>query len=363
MADINCIDVSTFQTGVDYNKVKNDGISTVIIRAGYGRELYQKDDEFETHYRNAKAAGLKVGAYWYSYSKGVENSKVEAKTCLECIKGKTFDLPIFYDLEDNSQTGLGKSTLTKMAEAFCEEIKKAGYRVGVYANLNWFENYLDYNYLKEKYFIWLAQYNTTADLDCDIWQNSSSGRITGVNGNCDTNIIYNDKVYSDNKDSTKIPDIFYRVRCDGKWLPEVKNMDDYAGIRGKVITDVAIRVSEGNLWYQAHTKNSGWLSQITDYDINDYYKGYAGNGEEIDALRVYYITPKAILDKTGNYLKAKYHVSALNSDYFGYQYDNETNSGQDGYAGLFGRSIDRLQIKLEQSNVHCNLKQDKNVNR
>ena len=248
MADINCIDVSTFQTGVDYNKVKNDGISTVIIRAGYGRELYQKDDEFETHYRNAKAAGLKVGAYWYSYSKGVENSKVEAKTCLECIKGKTFDLPIFYDLEDNSQTGLGKSTLTKMAEAFCEEIKKAGYRVGVYANLNWFENYLDYNYLKEKYFIWLAQYNTTADLDCDIWQNSSSGRITGVNGNCDTNIIYNDKVYSDNKDSTKIPDIFYRVRCDGKWLPEVKNMDDYAGIRGKVITDVAIRVSEGNLW-------------------------------------------------------------------------------------------------------------------
>jgi hypothetical protein len=76
---------------------------------------------------------------------------------------------------------------------------------------------------------------------------------------------------------------------------------------------VAVRVSEGSLWYQAHTKNSGWLSQISGYDINDYYKGYAGNGEEIDALRVYYITPKAILDKTGNYLKAKYRVGTGNS--------------------------------------------------
>ena len=347
MGKVNCIDVSTFQTDVDYNKVKNDGINTVIIRAGYGREIYQKDDEFETHYRNAKAAGLKVGAYWYSYAKSVENSKAEAKTCLECIKGKSFDLPVFYDLEDSSQTNLGKSTLTKMAEAFCEDIKKAGYNAGIYANLNWFENYLNYNYLKENYFIWLAQYNTTAELDCDIWQNSSTGKINGVNGNCDTNIIYNENIYSDYNDNTNKPDIYYRVRCAGKWSPEIKNMDDYAGIRGKAITDIAIRVSEGSLWYQAHSKNTGWLSQITGYNINDYYKGYAGNGEEIDAIRVYYITPKSILDKTGKYLKAKYRVSAVKSDYFGYQFDNETSNGQDGYAGLLGKSIDRLQIILE----------------
>lgn len=74
----------------------------MIIRAGYGRETYQKDSEFETHYRNAKAAGLKVGAYWYSYADGVSDAINEANACLACIKGKSFDYPIYYDLEERN---------------------------------------------------------------------------------------------------------------------------------------------------------------------------------------------------------------------------------------------------------------------
>ena len=107
-------------------------------------EISQKDNEFETHYKNAKAAGLKVGAYWYSYADGVADAKKEASACLACIKGKNFDLPVYYDLEDGSMTALGKSTLTSIAKTFCDEIKKGGYNSGVYANLNWFNNYLDY---------------------------------------------------------------------------------------------------------------------------------------------------------------------------------------------------------------------------
>ena len=218
MSKVTCIDVSCWQTGVDYNKVKNAGIEAVIIRAGYGRETSQKDEEFETHYKNAKAAGLKIGAYWYSYADSVEDAKKEASTCLACIKGKNFDLPIYYDLEEGSMTKLGKSTLTEIAKAFCESIKTAGYRSGVYANLNWFTNYLDYESLKKSYSVWLAQYNDTNDIDCDIWQNSSTGKIDGINGNADTNIVYNHNVF-DTVPSTskKSNEVIAEEVIAGKW--------------------------------------------------------------------------------------------------------------------------------------------------
>ena len=104
MSNVTCIDVSYCQTGVNYSKVKASGITAVIIRAGYGRETSQKDSQFETHYKNAKSAGLKVGAYWYSYANSVNDAKTEAKACLACIKGKKCDMPIFIDMEDSSQT-------------------------------------------------------------------------------------------------------------------------------------------------------------------------------------------------------------------------------------------------------------------
>ena len=198
MSKVTCIDVSCWQVDVDYNKVKASGIEAVIIRAGYGRETSQKDTQFETHYKNAKNAGLKIGAYWYSYADSVEDAKKEANACLACVKGKTFDMPIYFDMEDNSQVHLGKATLTQMAKVFCETIKAGGYRAGVYANLNWFNNYLDYSELRKLYSIWLAQYYTSNGKECDIWQNSSTGKISGVNGDCDTNIIFNDKVFGSN---------------------------------------------------------------------------------------------------------------------------------------------------------------------
>ena len=357
MAKVTCIDVSTFQTGVDYNKVKTAGITAVIIRAGYGREISQKDSQFETHYKNARAAGLKIGAYWYSYADSIEDAKREAVACLACIKGKTFDMPIYYDLEDSSQINLGKTTLTSMAKTFCETIKTSGYRAGVYANLNWFNNYLDYNALKKSYSIWLAQYNTINQLECDIWQNSSTGKISGINGNVDTNIIFNSTVISTSSTTknasttttTKvvIPDVIYKVRTGGKWLPEVKNLNDYAGITGQAITDLAIKVSNGTVKYRVHIKGGSWLPYVTGYNINDSNNGYAGNGKIIDAIEVYYMTPSDVIKSIG-YLKAKYRVSALNNNYYDFQFDNEKSNNQDGYAGSFGKSIDRIQITLSK---------------
>lgn len=191
---VTAIDVSYCQTGVDYNKVKNSGIDAVIIRAGFGKETYQKDSEFETHYRNAKKAGLAVGVYWYSYAYSVAEAKQEAKVCLACIKGKTLELPVYYDLEESGQTRLGMSALTNIAIAFCDAIKASGYRAGVYSNLNWLNNYLDYEKLRNKYSIWLAQWSSSPSKACDIWQNADNGRINGINGNVDTDVIINNNI-------------------------------------------------------------------------------------------------------------------------------------------------------------------------
>lgn len=191
---VTAIDVSYCQTGVDYNKVKNSGIDAVIIRAGFGKETYQKDSEFETHYRNAKKAGLAVGVYWYSYAYSVAEAKQEAKVCLACIKGKTLELPVYFDLEESGQTRLGMSALTNIAIAFCEAIKASGYRAGVYSNLNWLNNYLDYEKLRNKYSIWLAQWSSSPSKACDIWQNADNGRINGINGNVDTDVIINNNI-------------------------------------------------------------------------------------------------------------------------------------------------------------------------
>ena len=203
MADeIKCIDVSTWQGDIDWAKVKKAGYAHAIIRAGFGRESSQVDNKFERNYKNAKAAGVKLGAYWYSYADSVEDAKREAAACLEVLKGKTLQMPVFFDMEESFQTKFGKLTLTNMAKAFCDAIIKGGFRAGVYSNLNWFSNYLDFESLRKIYPVWLAQYNTEAQLPCDIWQYSSSGKVSGIEGSVDMNIIYNPDVVKSDKPKT-----------------------------------------------------------------------------------------------------------------------------------------------------------------
>ena len=188
------IDISKHNgSSVDFNKLKSDGIEFVIIRAGYGRFTSQEDVEFENNYAKAKAAGMPVGAYWYSYATSVGGAVAEANACIEVIKGKQFEYPIYFDLEDPSQSGLGKATLSDMVVAFCETLEAAGYFVGLYANLNWLNNYLDYSKIKN-YSIWLAQWSSkpTYKNTFDMWQYTSDGTTSGTPGRTDMNICYRD---------------------------------------------------------------------------------------------------------------------------------------------------------------------------
>ena len=337
MAKITCVDISEFQQGINFNKMKNDGIKAVIIRAGYGRESSQKDSMFESHYRNAKSAGLKVGAYWYSYADSVDDAEKEARACLACIGGKALDMPVYYDMEDNFQTHLSKPTLTAIAEHFCNTVKANGYKVGVYANLNWFNNYLDYDKLKKKYSIWLAQYNDKAEIDCDIWQNSSSGRVSGYGKNIDTNIIFNENVFENVK--VEKPTLTYRVYADGKWYSEVKGLSNIAGRKKQAISAVAVKVSKGDIKYRVHLLNGDWLPWVTGYNINDNRNGFAGIKEKvIDAVQVEF---SGVSD-----FKATYRVRKQGAGFWDWQHNTEKDSSQDGYAGLLGTKIDGVQITL-----------------
>lgn len=188
---IKCLDVSDWQYSIDFNKVKADGYDYVIIRAGYGKETYQKDARFEENYKNAKAAGLKVGAYWYSYATSTAEALEEAKACLYCIDGKTFDMPLYYDVEETSQAYLSKIELTNLIDSFCSTIESNGYKAGVYSNNSMYGN-MDKEYLKSKYSTWLAQIDGdfTAITD-DLHQYTWTQNVDGISTNVDCNYIYN----------------------------------------------------------------------------------------------------------------------------------------------------------------------------
>lgn len=143
------------------------------------------------------------------------------------------------------------------------------------------------------------------------------------------------------------PTIEYCVFADGEWLPSVKGLSDFAGIACEAISGIAIRVSKGKVKYRVHTKGGKWLNWVTGFNLEDDVNGYAGIlGVEIDAVQVYYTTPKDVKSAHGSCYKATYRVSSLSENYYDWQYDDEKDSKQDGYAGSFGKAIDRVQITL-----------------
>lgn len=358
MAKVNCVDLSSWQSGINFKSIKNAGIEAVIIRVGFGN--YTKDSQFENHYKGAKEAGLKIGAYWYSKAWTTADAKAEALDCVSLLNGKKLDLPIYFDMEEDQHCAsrLGKDTLTKMTEAFCDTVISKGYKGGVYSNWTGFTYDLDYKKLKSKYSIWFAYYNPSPYYDCDVWQNSSTGKVNGISGNVDTNVILNTALLGSistpststnttNVSNSKNPSIKYRVRAGGKWYSEITDLKDYAGVKGKPITDIAVKATEGTVKYRVHIKGGSWLPYVTGYNINDDNNGYAGDHKPIDKIEIYYSTPSSVVKRSG-YLRAKYRVSPVNKDYYDWQYDNETSNGQDGYAGSYGINLDKLQITLSK---------------
>ena len=343
------IDVSSHQAAIDWNKVKEQ-IDFAIIRLGYGDNVISQDvSEFLNNVASCISNNIPFGVYLYSYAKnltGPESIQSEIEHCkrlLNKISIKPFC--VYIDMEDNSTIYLKKEVLTNYALEFCKQITSIGYKVGVYANEFWFNNYLDTKEIKEQgYSIWVAKYSSNKPdigVNYDIWQYSSTYIVNGIIGNVDMNEMINDIIGNrENTPSNSNVNVFYRVKIQKySWLSEVKNLEDYAGWKNSPITGLAIKVDKGSIKYRVHLKGKGWLGYVTGYNINDIKNGYAGTGKNIiDAIEVYYYTP----DNIRPYKKAKYKVNN-----YSWQYDNEKTNGQDGYAGKFGVSATKFQIIIE----------------
>ena len=189
---VKCLDISTWQGYVDFNKVKSAGYNYVILRAGFGRENSQKDNTFDRNYANAKASGLKVGVYWFSYSTSHSEAYREANACLYCLNGKQLDMPVYYDLEYQPAMSMSNSNYTQMALNFCSAIKKAGYKSGVYSSASVYGYLLNRQTLiNNGVSIWNAQWSSYCSVPCDIWQYSEKGQVNGISASVDMNYIHN----------------------------------------------------------------------------------------------------------------------------------------------------------------------------
>lgn len=194
MATTQGIDISIWQGyNVDFNKVKAAGINFVILRAGYGKYISQKDPTFEGNYKRAKAAGLNVGAYWYSYAQTEADAKQEADVFMQAIKGKTFEMPLYFDLEERSQFNKGTAFCSKITEIFCGALEKAGYFAGLYISRSPLQQYISASTAK-KYALWIAEYNSKCNYNGSygMWQNTSTFRVNGTSGNIDHDFCYVD---------------------------------------------------------------------------------------------------------------------------------------------------------------------------
>ena len=150
----NGIDVSKWDGVIDWDKTEK-AVDFVIMRAGYGKLVSQKDQYFERNYAECKKRGIPCGAYWYSYATSDSEAREEAEACLSILKGKNFELPVYYDVEEKPALKIANS-ITKI---FNDKLEAAGYAPGIYCSASAYKNYYSKDmYNNKRYSIWCANY-------------------------------------------------------------------------------------------------------------------------------------------------------------------------------------------------------------
>ena len=218
------IDVSGYQGNIDWKKAKEDGVKFAIIKLGtiYDEDENSVESTFERNYKECIKNNIPVGVYVYNYCNSIETLRKGANWVLDVLNRRALDLPVYLDMEDKTIVSEGKEALTKQCNEFAKIINNAGYEVGVYANLNWFENYLEPKNFNSNISVWVAQYYKECEYKgkYDIWQYSSDGTVVGINGRCDMNYLYNENLIKNSnneKPENKTIDELAREVIEGKW--------------------------------------------------------------------------------------------------------------------------------------------------
>lgn len=190
------IDVSEFQLDIDWEQVKNAGVEFVFIRVGWrgtGEGTLNPDKRAQEYYRGAKAAGLKVGAYFFSQAVNIGEAVEEANYAMSLMEDWELDLSLVYDWEYVSDTArtanVDRRTLTDCTKAFCRQVEFHGYKPMVYFNTSQARYLLHLEELTEFDF-WIAQYQPGLDFAyrVDFWQYTGEGSVPGISVPVDINL-------------------------------------------------------------------------------------------------------------------------------------------------------------------------------
>ena len=331
------IDVSNFQGTIDWNQVKAAGIEFAILKVGpvYGKP----DSTFERNATECERLGIPYGVYYYSYARSVTDANKEADRTLAWLGGHHPSLPVYYDLEDNyilQDPNFSKDKLAQIAQTFCNRMEAVGFKSGIYANLNWFNNYLNSPSLSG-YDHWVAQYNWRCDYagSYSFWQYSSSGNVPGVNGRCDMNYCFNGSFL--NVDDGKMH-IQYEAHVSNIGWMSSKRDGSTAGTTGqsKAVEDLKVSIlnpeEDGSVQIDAHVSGIGWQGWDTPSASEG---GTTGQGRAVEAVR---------LRLTGSLAKdydVYYRVHASNIGWMAWAKDGE----EAGTTGM-SCSLEAVQIKL-----------------
>lgn len=195
--EVKGIDVSAHQGNIDWKMVADYGMGFAILRVT--EKGNKVDSQFENNLKGCRSNGIPIGVYKYSYALTVAEAQAEAQSVIDTLAGRGLDLPVWLDLEYSKQRALGKSSVEKIALAFLNKIRKAGYNVGIYCNMDWYNNVLT-DSLKQ-YDLWLAKYANNDDGTLQerlrpsvgvVWQYSQAATITGISTKVDRSVLYKD---------------------------------------------------------------------------------------------------------------------------------------------------------------------------
>lgn len=282
------IDVSYHNGTIDWKKVKQSEVEYAIIRCGYGIDDKKQDDKkWEENVKGCVDNNIPYGVYLYSYADTVEKASSEADHAIRLLQGKKFKYPVYYDLEEDKlrdELKLSKKTIADIAQTFCDKLTAKGYTVGIYANKDWFTNYLTdsrfNNWTK-----WVAQYNTACNYQgkYDMWQCSCTGKISGISTNVDLNYSYSPFENSNGGTITKYSDglneiqgeLYYfknnRIDTSYSGLATYKG-DTYLVTKGMVNKTQSGLIQSGSNWYMlTNGKLNKDFTDLYYYNNNWYY--------------------------------------------------------------------------------------------
>ena len=263
------IDVSHHQGEVNWEAIKAAGIDFAVIRCGYGDDLVSQDDrQWHRNVSECERLGIPYGVYLYSYATDASMAASEAAHTLRLLEGHNPDLPVFYDMEENRQLVLGVAGLAELARTYCDTLVAAGYDVGVYASLNWWQYYLT-DPVFENWYRWIAEWRSSCTYTgrYEVWQYTDCGTIDGITGLVDMNYLYSDLPGEQNG--------LFKNPIDGNW---------YYYKNGKMDTSYTGMVAFGKDWFYVKNgvldrKYTGLVQQDKEWwyvEKGEWNKAYTG---------------------------------------------------------------------------------------